>query len=150
MATGGSVCSSTGGFQCFIPLAFRPANTRLNHLAPFTGRLDLQTVALARLMLDNIPHIKAYWIMLGVKTTQVALHFGAADLDGAVVDQRITRAAGGQAGAFPGQAPNPRRASRGRPSSPEKRPRHGDTRGGRVAEHWRGSPPRAAGPVAAG
>jgi aminodeoxyfutalosine synthase len=89
----------TGGFQCFIPLAFHPANTRLSHVAPSTGRLDLQTVALARLMLDNIPHIKAYWIMLGVKTAQVALHFGADDLDGTVVDERITRAAGGQAGA---------------------------------------------------
>jgi aminodeoxyfutalosine synthase len=89
----------TGGFQCFIPLAFHPANTRLSHVAPSTGRLDLQTVALARLMLDNIPHIKAYWIMLGAKTAQVALHFGADDLDGTVVDERITRAAGGQAGA---------------------------------------------------
>jgi aminodeoxyfutalosine synthase len=88
----------TGGFQCFIPLAFHPANTRLSHVAPSTGRLDLQTVALARLMLDNIPHIKAYWVMLGAKTAQVALHFGADDLDGTVVDERITRAAGGQAG----------------------------------------------------
>jgi aminodeoxyfutalosine synthase len=89
----------TGGFQCFIPLAFHPANTRLDHLAPTSGQLDLQTVALARLMLDNIPHIKAYWIMLGAKTAQVALHFGADDLDGTVVDERITLAAGGQAGA---------------------------------------------------
>jgi aminodeoxyfutalosine synthase len=89
----------TGGFQCFIPLAFHPANTRLDHIAPTTGRLDLQTVAVSRLMLDNIPHIKAYWIMLGKKTAQVALHFGADDLDGTVVDERITRAAGGRAGA---------------------------------------------------
>ena len=89
----------TGGFQCFIPLAFHPANTRLDHVAPSTGRLDLQTVALARLMLDNIPHVKAYWIMLGKKTAQVALHFGADDLDGTVVDERITLAAGGRAGA---------------------------------------------------
>ncbi len=88
----------TGGFQCFIPLAFHPANTRLDHLAPSTGRLDLQTIAVARLMLDNIPHIKAYWIMLGAKTAQVALHFGADDLDGTVVDERITLAAGGRAG----------------------------------------------------
>ena len=90
---------STGGFQCFIPLAFHPANTRLDHLAPTTGKLDLQTIALSRLMLDNIPHVKAYWIMLGAKTAQVALHFGADDLDGTVVDERITRAAGGEAGA---------------------------------------------------
>ncbi|MGD1147000.1 MAG: aminofutalosine synthase MqnE [Thermoanaerobaculaceae bacterium] len=90
---------STGGFQCFIPLAFHPANTRLDHLAPTTGRLDLQTIALSRLMLDNVPHVKAYWIMLGAKTAQVALHFGADDLDGTVVDERITLAAGGDAGA---------------------------------------------------
>jgi len=89
----------TGGFQCFIPLAFHPAHTRLEHLGPTTGRLDLQTIALARLMLDNVPHVKAYWIMLGAKTAQVALHFGADDLDGTVVDERITRAAGGEAGA---------------------------------------------------
>jgi aminodeoxyfutalosine synthase len=88
----------TGGFQCFIPLAFHPANTRLAHLPGPTGREDLQTIALARLMLDNIPHVKAYWIMLGPKTAQVALHFGADDLDGTVVDERITYAAGGQAG----------------------------------------------------
>jgi aminodeoxyfutalosine synthase len=90
---------ATGGFQCFIPLAFHPANTRLDHVAPSTGRLDLQTVALARLMLDNVPHVKAYWIMLGAKAAQVALHFGADDLDGTVVDERITLAAGGEAGA---------------------------------------------------
>ena len=89
----------TGGFQCFIPLAFHPAHTRLDHLSPTTGKLDLQTVALSRLMLDNIPHVKAYWIMLGAKAAQVALHFGADDLDGTVVDERITLAAGGQAGA---------------------------------------------------
>lgn len=88
----------TGGFQCFIPLAFHPANTRLAHLPGPTGREDLQTIVLARLMLDNIPHVKAYWIMLGPKTAHVALHFGADDLDGTVVDERITYAAGGQAG----------------------------------------------------
>jgi aminodeoxyfutalosine synthase len=89
----------TGGFQCFIPLAFHPENTELDHLPPTGGRLDLQTIATSRLMLDNIPHIKAYWIMLGEKTAQVALHFGANDLDGTIVDERITLAAGGQAGA---------------------------------------------------
>ena len=89
---------ATGGFQCFIPLAFHPANTRLSHIAPTSGTLDLQTVATARLLLDNIPHVKAYWIMLGAKTAQVAQHFGADDLDGTVVDERITLAAGGEAG----------------------------------------------------
>jgi len=89
---------ATGGFQCFIPLAFHPANTRLSHLAPTSGTLDLRTLATARLLLDNIPHVKAYWIMLGAKTAQVAQHFGADDLDGTVVDERITLAAGGEAG----------------------------------------------------
>jgi len=89
----------TGGFQCFIPLAFHPENTRLDHLSPTGGRLDLQTVALARLLLDNVPHIKAYWIMLGEKVAQVAQHFGANDLDGTIFDERITLAAGGSAGA---------------------------------------------------
>ncbi|HSN53792.1 MAG TPA: aminofutalosine synthase MqnE [Candidatus Sulfomarinibacteraceae bacterium] len=88
----------TGGFQCMIPLAFHPANTGLDHLPPTGGRLDLQTMALCRLMLDNVPHLKAYWIMLGEKVAQVALAFGADDLDGTVVDERITRAAGGSAG----------------------------------------------------
>ena len=88
----------TGGFQCFIPLAFHPANTELERLHPTGGRLDLQTVALARLLLDNVPHIKAYWIMLGAKAAQVAQHFGANDLDGTIVDERITLAAGGTAG----------------------------------------------------
>ncbi len=88
----------TGGFQCFIPLAFHPENTALNHLPPTGGRLDLQTIAASRLILDNIPHIKAYWIMLGEKIAQVALAFGADDLDGTIVDERITKAAGGAAG----------------------------------------------------
>ncbi len=89
----------TGGFQCFIPLAFHPENTALSHLPPTGGRLDLQTIAASRLILDNIPHIKAYWIMLGEKIAQVALAFGADDLDGTIVDERITKAAGGAAGA---------------------------------------------------
>ena len=88
----------TGGFQCLIPLAFHPANTALDHLPPTGGRLDLQTIAVSRLMLDNVPHLKAYWIMLGEKVAQVALAFGANDLDGTIFDERITRAAGGTAG----------------------------------------------------
>lgn len=89
----------TGGFQCFIPLAFHPENTALDHLPSTGGRLDLQTIAASRLILDNIPHIKAYWIMLGEKIAQVALAFGADDLDGTIIDERITKAAGGGAGA---------------------------------------------------
>ncbi len=88
----------TGGFQCLIPLAFHPDNTALDHLPPTGGRLDLQTLALSRLVLDNVPHLKAYWIMLGEKIAQVALYFGANDLDGTIFDERITRAAGGIAG----------------------------------------------------
>lgn len=88
----------TGGFQCMIPLAFHPENTALDHLPPTGGRLDVQTIATTRLVLDNVPHVKAYWIMLGEKIAQVALHFGADDLDGTVVDERITHAAGGTAG----------------------------------------------------
>jgi aminodeoxyfutalosine synthase len=88
----------TGGFQCFIPLAFHPQNTELDHLPSTGGRLDLQTIAVARLLLDNIPHIKAYWIMLGEKIAQIAQHFGANDLDGTILDERITFAAGGSAG----------------------------------------------------
>ena len=88
----------TGGFQCLIPLAFHPDNTALDHLPPTGGRLDLQTLAVSRLVLDNVPHLKAYWIMLGEKIAQVALHFGANDLDGTIVDERITHAAGGTAG----------------------------------------------------
>ncbi len=88
----------TGGFQCLIPLAFHPENTELDHLPPTGGRLDLQTIAVSRLVLDNVPHLKAYWIMLGEKVAQVALAFGANDLDGTIVDERITHAAGGTAG----------------------------------------------------
>jgi len=88
----------TGGFQCFIPLAFHPENTRLSHLPPTGGILDLQIIALARLVLDNVPHIKAYWVMLGEKIAQVAQLFGADDLDGTILDERVTRAAGGSAG----------------------------------------------------
>lgn len=84
----------TGGFQTFIPLAFHPANTALAHLPPPTSRLDLRVMAVSRLLLDNIPHMKAYWIMLGPKTAQVALSFGADDLDGTVVEERIVHMAG--------------------------------------------------------
>src|SRR5262252_10361378 len=84
----------TGGFQTFIPLAFHPDNTRLAHLAKASGLMDLKTMAISRLMLDNFPHIKAYWVMLGQKTAQVALSFGADDLDGTVVHEKIYHDAG--------------------------------------------------------
>jgi len=84
----------TGGFQTFIPLAFHPDNTGLSHLPKPSGLLDLKTMAISRLMLDNFAHIKAYWVMLGVKTAQVALSFGADDLDGTVVYEKIYHDAG--------------------------------------------------------
>lgn len=84
----------TGGFQTFIPLAFHPDNTRLSHIPKPSGMLDLKVMALSRLMLDNFPHVKAYWVMLGIKTAQVALSYGADDLDGTVVHEKIYHDAG--------------------------------------------------------
>jgi len=84
----------TGGFLAFIPLAFHPANTGLSHLYGPTGVDDLRTLAAARLMLDNFPHIKAFWIMVGPKISQVSLSFGVDDIDGTVVEEKITHAAG--------------------------------------------------------
>lgn len=84
----------TGGFQTFIPLAFHPDNTRLSHIPKASGVMDLRMMAIARLMLDNFAHIKAYWVMLGIKTAQLALSFGADDLDGTVVHEKIYHDAG--------------------------------------------------------
>jgi aminodeoxyfutalosine synthase len=86
----------TGGFQTFIPLAFHPDNNALMKLPAPTGAEDLRTYAVSRLMLDNIPHLKAYWIMLGVKTAQTALWFGANDLDGTVQEEKIYHMAGAE------------------------------------------------------
>jgi aminodeoxyfutalosine synthase len=86
----------THGFQAFIPLAFHPANTQLSHLPGPNGLLDLRVTAVSRLLLDNVPHVKAYWIMLGEKTAQVALAFGANDLDGTVAEERIVHMAGAE------------------------------------------------------
>jgi aminodeoxyfutalosine synthase len=84
----------TGGFQTFIPLAFHPDNTNLSHIRKATALVDLKVMAVSRLMLDNFPHLKAYWVMLGIKTAQVALSFGADDLDGTVVHEKIYHDAG--------------------------------------------------------
>lgn len=84
----------TGGFQTFIPLAFHPENTGLAHLEKPSAIMDLRTMAISRLMLDNIPHIKAYWIMLGIGTAQTALAYGADDLDGTVRHELIYHDAG--------------------------------------------------------
>jgi aminodeoxyfutalosine synthase len=85
----------TGGFQAFIPLAFHPLNTAIDGAAYTSGIDDIRTIAVSRLFLDNIPHIKAYWIMLGEKIAQLALLFGADDLDGTIIEEKITHAAGG-------------------------------------------------------
>jgi aminodeoxyfutalosine synthase len=84
----------TGGFQTFIPLAFHPDNTPLQHLPKTTGLLDIKQVAVGRLMLDNFQHIKAYWQMLTPKIAQIALRFGADDLDGTVIEEKIYHDAG--------------------------------------------------------
>lgn len=84
----------TGGFQTFIPLAFHPDNTGLSHIQKPSGITDLRVMAISRLMLDNFPHIKAYWVMLGVKTAQLALSYGADDIDGTVVHEKIYHDAG--------------------------------------------------------
>ncbi len=84
----------THGFQTFIPLAFHPANTPLSHLFTTTGFMDLKQIAISRLVLDNFPHIKAYWQMLGAKIAQIALRFGADDIDGTVIEEKIYHDAG--------------------------------------------------------
>jgi len=84
----------TGGFVTFIPLAFHPDNTALQHISKTTGFADIKNIAVARLMLDNIPHIKAYWIMMTPRIAQVALRFGADDIDGTVVEEKIYHDAG--------------------------------------------------------
>lgn len=84
----------TGGFQVFIPLAFHPENTKLDNLKKPSALMDLRTMAVSRLMLDNVQHIKAYWIMLGIGTAQTALHYGADDIDGTVRHELIYHDAG--------------------------------------------------------
>ena len=85
----------TGGFLQFIPLVFHPDHTPLQRLGKTSGLDALRTIAVARLMLDNVPHVKAYWIMLGLKIAQIALHYGADDIDGTVEEEHITHDAGG-------------------------------------------------------
>jgi aminodeoxyfutalosine synthase len=84
----------TGGFQTFIPLAFHPENTELASLRKPDALFDLRMIALSRLLLDNFDHIKAYWIMLGEQTAQLALSYGADDMDGTVVHELIYHDAG--------------------------------------------------------
>ncbi|MFO7766088.1 MAG: aminofutalosine synthase MqnE [Pelovirga sp.] len=84
----------TGGFQSFIPLAFQPDNTRVPGAVGVSGVDALKTLAISRLYLDNFQHIKAYWVMLGMKIAQVALCFGVNDIDGTVIEEKIGHDAG--------------------------------------------------------
>jgi aminodeoxyfutalosine synthase len=87
----------TGGFQAFVPLAFHPRGTQLSDLSAPTALVDLRVMAVSRLVLDNFDHLKAYWISLGIGTAQVALGYGADDLDGTVRHERIHHDAGSKA-----------------------------------------------------
>lgn len=78
----------------FIPVLFQPENTGLKNIKPFPASYDMKIHALARLYLDNFPHIKAYWITLGEKAAQVALHYGASDADGTIMREKIIHDAG--------------------------------------------------------
>jgi aminodeoxyfutalosine synthase len=90
----------THGFVAFIPLAFHPDNTALSHIPKTTGYLDLRNIAVSRLLLDNFEHIKAYWIMLTPSIAQIAQRFGANDLDGTVVEEKIYHDAGAKTSEF--------------------------------------------------
>jgi aminodeoxyfutalosine synthase len=89
-----SLQDETHGFQTFIPLAFHPDNTPLEHLPRTTGLTDIKQIAVSRLLLDNFPHIKAYWQMMTPKIAQIALRFGADDIDGTVIEEKIYHDAG--------------------------------------------------------
>ena len=84
----------TGGFQAFIPLAFHPDNNQMRKLPAPTAADSLRVHAVARLMLDNIPHVKAFWIATGLEVAQTSLWFGVDDLDGTVQEERIYHMAG--------------------------------------------------------
>jgi aminodeoxyfutalosine synthase len=85
---------SPARLQAFIPLAFHPDGNGMKNLPAPTGIDDLRTIAVSRLMMDNVPHIKAYWVSMTPKIAQVALRFGADDLDGTIVHETIYSAAG--------------------------------------------------------
>ena len=90
----------THGFVAFIPLAFHPDNTPLAHIPKPTGYDDLRNIAISRLLLDNFDHIKAYWVMLTPAVAQIALRFGANDIDGTVVEEKIYHDAGAKTAEF--------------------------------------------------
>jgi len=88
--------AETGGFQTFIPLSFHPDGNKMAKLPSPTGVDDLRTYAVSRLMLHNFDHIKAYWIMIGIKTAQIAQSFGVDDIDGTVQEEKIYHMAGAE------------------------------------------------------
>ena len=88
------VQDETGGFQTFIPLAFHPDNTALAHIPKTTGMMDLKQIAIGRLLLDNFPHVKSYWQMVSPEMAQISLRFGADDIDGTVIEEKIYHDAG--------------------------------------------------------
>ena len=88
------VQDETGGFQTFIPLSFHPDHTALAHIPKSTGMLDMRQIAVGRLLLDNFAHIKSYWQMVTPKMAQISLRFGADDIDGTVVEEKIYHEAG--------------------------------------------------------
>jgi len=84
----------TGGFQTYVPLSFHPENSEMADVPGPTALDELREIAVGRLMLDNIPHVKAYWILMDVPIAQLALSFGADDVDGTVVEEKIYHEAG--------------------------------------------------------
>ena len=111
----------TGGFQAFIPLAFHPDNNQMRKLPAPTAADTLRVHAVSRLMLDNIPHVKAFWIATGVEVAQTALWFGVDDLDGTVQEEKIYHMAGSR-------TPEAMTTARHRAPDPRRRPRAGRAR----------------------
>ena len=111
----------TGGFQAFIPLAFHPDNNQMRKLPAPTASDTLRVHAVARLMCDNIPHVKAFWIATGVEVAQTALWFGVDDLDGTVQEEKIYHMAGAR-------TPEAMTTRAARAAGPRGRPRAGRAR----------------------
>jgi aminodeoxyfutalosine synthase len=86
----------TGGFTAFIPLTYQVENNELKGIPKPTARTDLKVHAVSRLLLDNVDHLKAYWVMTGLKMAQILLSFGADDIDGTIVEERIVHMAGAE------------------------------------------------------
>jgi aminodeoxyfutalosine synthase len=84
----------TGGFQTYVPLSFHPDNSEMADVPGPTALDELREIAVARLLLDNIPHVKAYWILMEIGIAQLALAYGADDVDGTVVEEHIYHDAG--------------------------------------------------------